>query len=64
MQRLELLNHNHIHKQSKLVDIVNKKEVEKRDRQLEQQRLDQVVSPIEAARRASEQMLKDKNKEL
>lgn len=46
MQRLELLNHNHIHKQFKLIDIINQQKVKERDKQLQEQKLQQVVTPI------------------
>jgi hypothetical protein len=69
MQRLELLNHNHVHKHWKLVDALNKnnaeeealvelRKVQKRERDF----LNEVVSPVEAARRASEYIIKKDNR--
>lgn len=66
MQRLELFNHNHIHKHWKLIDEINKKTLEfqkqeeaKAQHILNENRLNQVVSNAEAARRASQQIEKD-----
>jgi len=67
MQRLELLNHNHVHKHWKLVEALRKKNVEEKAlveaqnaQNREENRLNEVVSPVEAARRASEDIKKDK----
>lgn len=63
MQRLELLNHNHVHKHWKLVEALRKKNVEEKalvEAQNAQKReLNEVVSPVEAARRAGEYIKKN-----
>ena len=66
MQRLELLNHNHVHKDWKLVEALRKKNVEEKAlveaqnaQKREENRLNEVVSPVEAARRAGEYRKKD-----
>ncbi|MCI5119469.1 MAG: hypothetical protein D3913_16335, partial [Candidatus Electrothrix sp. LOE1_4_5] len=62
MQCLELLNHNHVHKHWKLVEALRKKNVEEKalvEAQNAQKReLNEVVSPVEAARRAGEYIKK------
>lgn len=67
MQRLELLNHNHVHKHWKLVEALQKKEAEekalvkaKNAQKREENSLNEAVSPVEAARRASESIRKDR----
>jgi ATP phosphoribosyltransferase regulatory subunit HisZ len=67
MQRLELLNHNHDHKHWKLVEALRKKNVEEKAlveaqnaQKPEENSLNEVVSPVEAARRASEYIKKDR----
>ena len=66
MQRLELLNHNHVHKHWKLVEALRKKNVEEKAlveaqnaQKREENRLNEVVSPVEAARRAGEYIKKN-----
>lgn len=66
MQRLELLNHNHVHKHWKLVEALRKKNIEEKalveaqnPQKREENRLNEVVSPVEAARHASEYIKKD-----
>jgi len=67
MQRVELLNHKHVHKHWKLVEALRKKDVEEKalveaqnPQKREENRLNEVVSPVEAARRASEYIKKDR----
>jgi hypothetical protein len=65
MQRLELLNHNHVHKHWKLVEALRKKNVEEKalvEVQKAPNRLNKVVSPVEAAKRASEYIIKKDNR--
>ena len=66
MQRLELLNHNHVHKHWKLVEALRKKNVEEKAlveaqnaQKREENRLNEVVSRVEAARRAGEYIKKN-----
>jgi len=66
MQRLELLNHNHVYKHSKLVEALRKKNVEEKalleaqnSQNREEASLNEVVNPVEAARRASEDIKKN-----
>ena len=63
IQRVELLNHGHIHKDWQLAQDVQNKLTEennltvKRNQELEKQRqLNQAVSPTKAAKRAGEQI--------
>ena len=65
MQRLELLNHNHVYKHWKLVEALRKKNVEEKAlvkaqiaQKREENRLNEVLSPAEAARRAGEYIKK------
>jgi hypothetical protein len=65
MQHLELLNHNHVHKHWKLVEALRKKNVEEKalvEVQKAPNRLNKVVSPVEAAKRASEYIIKKDNR--
>ena len=66
MQRLELLNHNHVHKHCKLVEALRKKNVEEKAlieaqkaQKREENRSNEVLSRVEAARRASEHIRKN-----
>ena len=66
MQRLELLNHNHVHKHWKLVEALRKKNVEEKAlieaqkaQKREENRSNEVLSRVEAARRASEHIRKN-----
>jgi len=66
MQRLELLNHNHVHKNWKLVEALQKKAVEEtalveaqNAQKHQENRLNEIVSPVEAARRASDYIKKN-----
>ena len=70
MQRLELLNHNHVHKHWKLVEALQEKEIEekaliqtKNAKKHEENRSNQAISRVEAARRAGEQIKKNIEKD-
>ena len=71
MQRLELLNHNHVHKHWKLVEALRKKNVEEKAlvkaqiaQKRKENRLNEVLSPAEAARRAGEYIKKKHGKQI
>lgn len=66
MQRLELLNHNHVHKHWKLVEALRKKNVEEKAlieaqkaQKHEENRSNEVLSRVEAARRAGAHIRKN-----
>jgi hypothetical protein len=71
MQHLELLNHNHIHQHWRLIDAIDKQTLELKEQakaeaqqRLEENRLNQVVSPVEAARRSGQSIQKNNEKDL
>jgi hypothetical protein len=59
MQRLELLNHKHVHKHWKLVEALRKEEQVLADYKNAQNRLNEVVDQTEAAKRAGEYIKKN-----
>ncbi len=61
MQRLQLLNHNHVHKHWKFVEALRKKNVEEKAlvEAHNAQKHEEIVSPVEAARRADEYIKKN-----
>lgn len=64
MRRLELLNHNKLHKHYKLVDKVNEQILEFKKQQHKKQQEQQVISWSEAAKRVVETIKENEKNDL
>ena len=69
MQCLELLNYNHVHRHWRLIEALRKKNIQEKTfvedqnaQKQEENRLNQVVNPVEATQRADEHIKKNNNK--